>query len=339
MGRSKTMSPQHVIDEEAQQLLRAVLPSHWRLRSYQPDYGLDFTLELFQPAPAAEGAPQGAFEALGEHLFIQLKGARQVNRANHRVFARMNAERFRYEENPNNLVSEIETLPISIEPSELLTVQRMGAGLPVLLVRADLDQKKCYFVCLSDYIDKILLPRHGKDALSHSRTIHIPALNDIADSTIGHTAVRWYGKRPKLYAAFQKFIYQQAELAWCGENEEEHRRLAKHCAGILLGYDFWDSTPMWEILAYYSAMLRRFVKTGSPGLTQVDQGEVDRYVQDDPERKRTVLSWMASQEINRLWYGLTVLPRNYEEVCREWYLPTGLGLHASYPPGAVAIAN
>ena len=193
----------------------------------------------------------------------------------------MNVERFRYEENRKDVVSQIDTLPISIEPSELVTVQRMGAGLPVLLVRADLDQQKCYFVCLNDYIDKILLPQHGKDALSHSRTIHIPALNDLADMTIGHTAIRWYGKRPKLYAAFQKFIYQQAELAWSSENEQEHRRLANHCAGILLGYDFWDNTPMWEILAYYSAALRRFVENGSTGLTQINMGEVDRYAQGD----------------------------------------------------------
>src|SRR4051794_6398668 len=104
MTRSKTMSPQHVIDEEAQQLLRGILPSHWRLRPYQPDYGLDFTLELFQPASAAKGAPQGSFETLGEHLFIQLKGARKADRAKHPVYAQMNVERFRYKEDQDRLV-------------------------------------------------------------------------------------------------------------------------------------------------------------------------------------------------------------------------------------------
>jgi hypothetical protein len=339
MGRSKTMSPQHVIDEEAQQLLRAILPSHWRLRAYQPDYGLDFTLELFQPPPESEGAPQGAFETLGEHLFIQLKGARQASRAKYPVYSRMNVERFGYEERPKKLVSEIDTLPISIEPTELLTVQRMGAGLPVLLVRADLDQHKCYFVCLNDYVDKILLPCHGKDALNHSRTVHIPALNDLGNPAIGHTAVKWYGKRPKLYAAFQKFIYQQAELAWCGENEVERRRLALHCANILLDYDFWHNTPMWKILDYYAAALRSFVKTGSPGLTHVNTGELDLYVEGDAEHKRYVLDWLASQEISQLWHGLTVLPRNYEELCREWFLPTGVGLHSTYTPGDIAFAT
>ncbi len=339
MARSKTMTAQHVIDEEAQQLLRSVLPSHWRLRSFQPDYGLDYALELFQPAPISLGAPEGAYETLGEHIFIQLKGARTAKRAKHRIYGRRNVERFKYEENRDELVGEIDTSPIQIESSELMTIQRMGAGLPVLLVRADLDKGKCYFVCLNDYIDKIILPQHREDAFARSRTIHVPAINDLADKDIGDTAVRWYGKRSKLFAAFQKFIYQQAELEWCGEDEEEFLRLAQHCAETLLRYDIWDVSCTWQILEYYASALRRFVKTGSPGITKIDMDEVDQYAQGDTERKQFVLDWMAGQDIHQLWRGLSILPRNYEEVCREWFLPTGLGLHASYPANAVKVSE
>jgi hypothetical protein len=33
-----------------------------------------------------------------------------------------------------------------------------------------------------------------------------------------------------------------------------------------------------------------------------------------------------------LWHGLSVLPNNYEDVWREWFLPTDLGQAISAPP-------
>jgi hypothetical protein len=65
------MTEQHVIDKEAQDLLRSVLPKNWILRDYRPDYGLDFALEVFREVPQDDGkhGAKGSFETLGEHIF------------------------------------------------------------------------------------------------------------------------------------------------------------------------------------------------------------------------------------------------------------------------------
>jgi Domain of unknown function (DUF4365) len=328
---TKQMTEQHVIDGEAQDLLRSILPKHWVLREYRPDYGLDFALEVFREIPAnEEHEPEGRFETLGEHVFFQLKGSRKAKRQDLKVYARGNVEKMAYQEDRANLVGEIETLPYLIETSELLTVQRMGAALPVLLIRADLDKRKCYFVCLNDYIDKILIPQHADYARKASRTIHVPCLNDLTDPQIGITSLRWYAKRAKLFAGFQKFIYQQVELSYVA-NREEMTQLAKHFASILVNYDFWDDTPLWAIIPYYGAALKRFLTEGFPRLMQVNEEGVEQASDGDNKARQEIMAYFADQDILELWRCLAILPRNYEEVCREWFLPTSLGLEASYP--------
>jgi hypothetical protein len=330
-SHSKQRTDQHIIDAEAQDLLRGILPKHWVLREYRPDYGLDFALEVFGEIPAGGGQRVNrGFETLGEHVFLQLKGARKAERASLEIYSRTNVEKAAHAENRQDLVREIETLPFSIETPELVTVQRMGAALPVLLIRADLETRKCYFVCLNDYIDKILIPQEGDYTTKATRTIHVPCSNDLAHPQLGITALRWYAKRAKLFAAFQKFIYQQAELSYAADREDL-TRLAKHFASLLVNYDFWEDTPMWGIISYYGKALRRFLAEGSPRLTQVNEEGLAQASHGSEEARREMTAYLADQEISNLWRCLAILPRNYEEVCREWFLPTSLGLPASYP--------
>lgn len=220
-AHSKQRTTQHLIDSDAQDLLKASLPKHWVLHEYRPDYGLDFAIEPFK-GPIKSGNHGTSFETLGEHLFIQLKGRNRVRRRRNRLYARYNVEKVALREHRENIVGEIEVIPLVLEVSELLTVQRMGAAQPVLLVVADLETQRCFFVCLNDYIDKVLLPRHSDYTRTAKRTIHIPTSNVLA-SPDGLAAFRWYAKRPKLFAAFQKFIYQEHELRYATGPE-----LAKH---------------------------------------------------------------------------------------------------------------
>ena len=323
---SKQMTEQHVIDAEAQDLLRSILPKNCVLRDYRPDYGLDFALEVFREIPGDDGhGANGSFETLGEHLFLQLKGARKADRRSLKVYSRGNVEKMLHRENRKDLVAEIETLPLPIDTSELLTVQRMGAALPVLLIRADLEAGKCYFVCLNDYIDKILTPRYGDYTMKSSRTIHVPCLNDLRHPQTGIVPLRWYAKRAKLFAGFQKFVYQQAELLYATDRQEL-MRLGKHFASLLVTYDFWDDTPLWPMIPYYGAALRRFLADGSPTLISVNEDGVRQASHASEEVRQELMAHLAEQEVPELWRCLAVLPRNYEEVCREWFLPTSLGL-------------
>ena len=99
--------------------------------------------------------------------------------------------------------------------------------------------------------------------------------------------------------------------------------MAHYFARRISKYDFWSDTEMWPILRYYGDAIERFLETGEPGLMKqmVDTGSLEAEVKTS----------LREQEILQLWRGLSVLPRQYEEVCREWFLPTALGLASSYP--------
>lgn len=327
MSKTKQRTEQHLIDAEGERLLDEVLPDHWVLRKYRPDYGLDFTLELFDEPDKKTGN----CETLGEHFFIQLKSTKTAEIAPLTVYGRGNVEKAPEKLNKNDIAAEIDTVRIVIEASELATIERMGLGLPVLLVVADITSKVCYFVCLNDYIDKILIPRHDNYLSAEHRTIHLPVANNLADQTVGAAALHWYGKRSKLQAAFQRFHFQNVELSYTSD-EEEFFDMARYFARRIVHYDFWDNTPMCELIGYYGTAVRRFLESGSPGLMKIDEDAITKASNNNAQHKEAIMANLRQQEIAQLWQFLSILPRNYEDIWREWFLPTSLGLASSYPP-------
>lgn len=324
----KKQSEQHIIDAEGQQLLRSLLPRHWILRQYQPDYGIDFVLEVFS-GPKAVGTHNVTYETLGEHLFIQLKTVAEVAHMPLQLYSRSNVEKQREVLDKTDLIGQLETVRFSLETSELATVERMGIGVPVLLVVADLSRSKCYFVCLNDYIDKILIPRHDDYKAKGSRTIHVPIANEVGDKEKGLIRLRWYAKRAKLYAAFQKFVFQAAELGY-ELDSPGGPSMARYFASRISEYDFWDNTEMWDVIAEYGAAVKRFRDGGRPGLVRLDVSAVLNSAEGDGELAKDIVDVILGQDILELWRRLALLPRSYEDICREWCLPTALGYMTSY---------
>jgi hypothetical protein len=209
MSSTKRRNDQHLIDQDGQHLLREKLPKPWVLREYRPDYGLDFAVEVFKTIESPEGM-RPTHETLGEHFFIQLKSIEDAEVRPLTIYGRGNVEKAPEQLNRGDEVATINTYRFALETSELMTVERMGIGVPVLLVIADLKRRQCCFVCLNDYIDKILIPRHADYRDAQYRTVHVPVTNEIG-SEVGMVALRWYAKRAKLLAAFQRFVYQYSE--------------------------------------------------------------------------------------------------------------------------------
>jgi hypothetical protein len=319
--RSKQRTQEHIVDAQAQSLFKASLPQAWVVRDYRPDYGLDYDVELFE-AVRGEQSPTASFETFGEHVFIQLKGCKRAARRSIKLFGRTNVEKTPLREDKSNVVGEMEVVSFPLEVSELVTVQRMGAALPVLLVVAEIETSSLFFVCLNDYIEKILAAQHRDYTSADRRTIHVPTSNLLTRSTLGLAALKWYAMRPKLYAAFQKFIYQLVELQHV-EGTEEFLPQARHFATILARYDFWKTTPFWVIVDFYGKALFRFISTGDPGLMTYNDIAI-KSIAGEKEASELMIQ-LKLNEVLTLWEKLSVLPRNYEEICREWMLPTSLG--------------
>lgn len=320
MSVGKKRSEQHLIDQDGISLLRSKLPRHWLLREYRPDYGLDFTIETFRPAEA--DGTRATYETLGEHVFVQLKSVAEPEIYSLEIFERGNVEKGPEKLDVGCKVAEIDTYRFQLEMSELITIERMGIGVPVLLVFADLARQRCSFVCLNDYIDKILIPRHEDYRTTGSRTIHIPFWTEIG-SEAGSAGLRWYAKRAKLLAAFQRFTYQYSELQ--SRDNGDWRSLARYFGERIGRYDFWDDTEMCDLISYYGARLRQFLETGQPGCYELCMKVPEGY---DTEEST---EYMKKLDVFELWRGLSLLPKTYEDIWREWFLPTGLGQISSAP--------
>lgn len=321
MSGAKKSSEQHLLDRDGERLLREKLPRHWILREYRPDYGLDFTIETFKTGKAADGKPT-TYETLGEHVFVQLKSVAKPASMPLTLYERSNVEKAPEKLNHDKKVADVDTYRFQLETSELVTVERMGIGVPVLLVIADLAKQRCSFVCLNDYIDKILVPRHTDYRVKDSRTIHVPVRNEIG-SEMGQIALRWYAKRAKLLASFQRFTYQFSELQQAESGD--WRNLANYFARRIALYDFWDDIEMCVPIGYDAAGLKRFLETGQPGFIK----RTDVPVQGPEEADRQ--AYFDKIDVFELWRLLSLLPQTYEDVWREWFLPTALGKMTSAP--------
>lgn len=315
MANAKQRAEQHLIDQEGERLLRSKLPRHWILREYRPDYGLDFTVEAFRTGQAVKDRPT-TYETLGEHVFVQLKSVATPEVKPLSVFNRRNVEKAPETLNRTDKVADIDTYRFQLETSELITVERMGIGVPVLLVIADLSTERCSFVCLNDYIDKILILRHEDYRVKDSRTIHVPIDNEIG-TELGLVALRWYAKRPKLLAAFQRFTYQYSELQWAEEGD--WRGLANIFARRIASYDFWDDTEMCWPIGHIAARLKRFIETGQPGFLKASEEIPDGFEETEMN------AHLEKLDVFELWRQLSLLPKTCEDVWREWFLPTAMG--------------
>jgi hypothetical protein len=284
-------------------------------------------------------------------VFVQVKSTEVVDARRMRVHSRQNVEKGPLTENLAESV-EIEVAPLQLETSELLTVQAIGSAIPVLLFLVELSTRRIYFVCLNDLIEKVIIPcdpdYHHKD----TKVIHIPLQNCIAaDKPVSHQPISTYAKRPKLYAAFEKFAYQAHELEIAVEryrmaaNEEMQRiagdtvmELLRHFLAVIRRYDFWNRVPEWMAIGWSHAeitALRDFVERPDAGQ---DVHALKEYLLNQPGMRRDeafVRRWDLADarlefylEAARIWGRLRNLASIYEELVREWFLPTHLSATA-----------
>lgn len=324
-------------------MVRDLLPDHWLIRDYKPDYGIDLTIELFE---LLEREPDQA-ATLGETLFVQVKSTEVVDARRLRVHARHNVEKGPVREDPDDSI-EIDVAALQLETSELLTVQAIGSAIPVLLFLAELSTRRIYFVCLNDLIEKVILPQDPSYAGKASKVIHIPLANSISLENPGSVRpLEVYAKRAKLYAAFEKFAYQHHELEFTlggfpdAAPEPVQRAaatmlldLVRHFLAVILRYDFWTRIPEWQPIGDSHRELVALQGLLSATDVEHDLQALQTYLLHEPAMNRNA-EWVRSMElsearihvmlhISHVWHRLANLSRMYEELAREWFLPTYL---------------
>ncbi|WP_414756365.1 DUF4365 domain-containing protein [Anabaena sp. CCY 9910] len=309
----KRRSINQIKEDTSYHVLREKLPESWVIHEYGPDYGIDYVVELFDYIDDKKTMA----ETLGENFFVQLKASSSIEYATKRVYSRGNIEKGKLTEDKSEFF-DIEVAKFQLEMSDLLTVQSMGIAIPVLLILVDVTTRRAFFICLNDYIDKVLAPEDSNYSKKESKTLYIPLRNEILNCEPNLVPLRVYGKRSKMYGAFSKFYYQNNEIKhaiMASYNIREAREFALGMISTFLetairqdiwrGHEFWIAIEMsFNDLSWVRRKLEQGIK---------------------PEEYEEFLQYCYSN----VWNRLANLSNVYEEIVREWFMPTYLSLLTS----------
>lgn len=305
--RRKQRSLNQIKEDISIRVLREKLPKEWVVHSYGNDYGIDCVIELFDFIDKKEIIA----ETLGENIFVQLKSSSNIEYSTREIYERDNVAKGTLKENKQTS-KNIPIAKFQLDITDILTIQSIGIAIPVLLILVDTNTEKAYFVCLNDYIDKVLIPEDPTYATKGSKTIYIPIYNEILNNDYGLIPLRAYGKRSKMYGAFSLFNYQLKELNYIQDRVELNDKVAQQKSlemidtflDILLRQNIWIGHEFWPPMKYKYNQLLELKQKLITGINSKDY------------------EYFLIFCLHEVWGGLTTLESIYEEIFREYFLPT-----------------
>lgn len=310
MADGKIRHHNHMTDSKAIQLLQNYFPSEWVCRQMHPDYGLDIDLELF----AYEGDD---CVTLGEHVFLQVKGTENAQYGKIKPFGE-NLD-------GNATKADIDVLKFSIDVSLLKLVERMGSGIPVLLIVVDLVMQQAYQVCLNDYIRYVLPEQNPKFREQKNVTVYIPTENKISNQMF-----MWYGKRAKMYALFQE-IHAVTDDCIYAEGKELIKKIQQLLYRIQ-NHDAWNARTCFGFMDFQYNLLTEMCDHNL--ITQESKKFVQLASKDSVNWEKSTL-YVGMEEVPTVGYALaqelsckrflelaSAMSSYYEGVLRHVWLPT-----------------
>jgi hypothetical protein len=310
------------MEDESYQIIKRHIPKEWVIREFnRPDYGIDIIIELFNKID------DEISETLGEFIYVQVKSVKNITVVNENIFNVGNVAKGIWKEDKSEYV-KADVVKYVFDTDSIYTIQSLGASVSVLLFVVDINTSDVYFICVNDYIDKIILPKNPDYTNQSSITLTIPALNKLQNVDISNNALKFYGKRAKLLSAFSKFSYQKNEIAhvfgfkffpiWSYWDELEKNKV-------------YDKDEITTMLLYFINQIEdldiwTYSEWAVLPMAKNDLMKIKLALQDDKD------NWESLRDkIIVLWHQLTNLGAMYEDICREWFLPKTVSLMTSYP--------
>lgn len=334
LARPKRRVKQHLHGEFGVSIVKSALPTHWVVRELGPDYGLDLHIETFIRVPEQEVA----WDALGEHIFAQVKTVDGVR------FAEISPARG-VESRPHELLppephedrGSMRVVCFSLETDEIETVRQMGAAVPVLLLVVDKRTSTTFYICLNDWIAKAL-PRVSPDwRLQRTVTVHIPTTNVVSAEGAGWNYLSLLAKRPKFFGAFAEFAKYQEEMRLAAERIEleiglhseeipdlttvvyEYKQLFNFYYNELVDLDIWPTEEVVSLQILHD--LAEHLEDLKAALDDVP----DEWDEPDKRRKSYQIMHAVTSKAESVFMSLSAVPRTYGLMIRNWRLPTQLG--------------
>ncbi|CAO3460754.1 hypothetical protein [Azospirillum argentinense] len=311
------------MEEDSLALIEELLPAPWVIRDYKPDYGLDLAIEIFEPVDK-KGRN---FETLGAFIFAQVKSAQSVKKHTVKKYPRHNVEKV-VRTDTAAPATELEIVKFDLDVSLINTVEAMGAANPVMLFLCDLKERCIYFLCINDYVEKVLRWERDGYWAKKKVTVEIPATNVVRPGDAeGARILQLYALRPKYYAAFSKFHYQKHELHY-----DRSPARVRHFLEIIRLYDIWDIKGTWLAMFLMKAPIDKLYEDVCSGRYEAAMNKFeppDYHYYDGVFDEQGHKDVMMFQQVEIVWDQLCNLSRMYEEVVREWFLPTAMGHNLS----------
>lgn len=316
MSIGKMRGNSQVIGDKAVTILKSFFPTEWVCRDFNPDYGLDLAVELFEPY-------KSSYITTGEHIYFQIKGTEHISKGAYNIYEQKNIEHT-YEK--GKLYKKIEVINFDIETSLLSTVERMGSAVPVILTVIEILTNEIYYICLNDYIEKVIIPEKPEYYQQNKIRIHIPMTN-IIKSVQDLSVISWYAKRAKLFAFFNKVNYQRQELQYISDETLNTNLI--HFAKIIRRFDAWSASNYLYPLKLVKEELDYFIENGkSKVAAETDYKKLGFNAEDKCWTTNYSSSELSYKEcdnalwLRTIWDKLCYCSDMFEEDAKEWFLPT-----------------
>ncbi len=318
MGVGKKRTFAHVKGELGVSILKKCFPEEWVVREYTPDYGIDLSVEFFTQH-------NGGYITAGEHLLFQVKATERVDKMFLDIKPRYSVEKAIKQ--ASGKTQKTEVIKYLLDTDLLATVEKMGSAVPVILTVVETTSEEVYFLCLNDYLEKVLIPNDPDYTNKKSKMVYIPTANSL--KTMGTRVIEWYAKRAKLYAFFNKIHAQANDLKYC--SEYELREEVQHFLGIILRSDVWSACEYFPALQYVKNEIDYYIQYGITKTAEdVINGsqkagiDVDEEIWDAPYCNSPV-SYRELQTywgVRHLWKRLENVGDIFEDTIKEYFLPT-----------------
>lgn len=328
MLQGKKRSKSQVLGDKAVEIIKSILPTEWVTREYTPDYGIDLAVELFEEY-------DNNYITTGEHVYFQIKGTESISKGSLKVYERNNIEKLAEDYEKKILYKEIDVIKFSLDTALLRTVEKMSSAVPVLLIVVDLTNKSAYYICLNDYIEKVIIPTNPNYVKQKSLLINIPATN-IMNNGNDVLPIRWYAKRAKLFALFSKANYQKHELTYM--NDKNLVTDILHFAQIIRRLDAWSASKYFYPLKDVQEELDYFLENGIDPIAERSISSLKERGENIEEKcwvtnfcseEISLIDSQNAMHLRALWDRLCNCGFILEDLSKEWFLPTYVGLITS----------
>lgn len=324
---SKSRVDSHLKEDASQTLVSRMLPEEWVIRKLHPDYGVDVTIEVFE-------RQHQKIPTMGEFLFVQLKSTTSLRKGVEQIKSRGNVEKG-LDQQDGIAEHELDIVRFVIDTDTIDNARLMGPSTPLMLFVCDLSDNEIYYLCLTDYYDKVVEPRGISLADQETITVLIPAGNKLSDPR-SVQVMRFYAARAKLYGMFNLAQFQYREVRWIFEQPIDHDNLKKltpnfaiieRFARRLHAMPIWERELPWLTLDEYRARLELIIKEiGGDTLGLILRG-LHLLVKNDDKTQASLLQFYSLCSVS--WEQFSAIGQTFEDIVREWFLPTIVGQLAS----------